>query len=238
MKPTSLLISIYTAPCPAVLQHSAHPFDAQTYSGEAQTWSKTGQGAPVHFHSIQNEVARSPAAAANSSCCIIRPTPLPSMPSWPMILLKHEDTLWGGHSGTHTVSNKRVTKQTRCIYIYMYILHILDECIQVFPGDACRQNQTHRGCYHPSINWVCKDDKIRPGKLKRILPWIKFQMHFLRIHRKETHKSINPMKANGWKIVQQRGKTWSSNFEKQWTGKLSAANEGDVRMVMTQKQTF
>jgi hypothetical protein len=37
MKPTSLLISIYTAPCPAVLQHSAHPFDAQTCSGEAQT---------------------------------------------------------------------------------------------------------------------------------------------------------------------------------------------------------
>ena len=127
-----------------------------------------------------------------------------------------------GRSGAHTVSNKRVPKQTRCIYIYMHILHILDECSQVFPGDAYQQNQTHRCRYHPSINWVCKNDKVRLGKLERILPWIKFQMHFLWIHRNETHKSTSPMKANGWKIVQQGEKTWSSNFKKRCTGKLSA----------------
>jgi len=55
---------------------------------------KTGQCAPIHLHSTQNDEARSLAAAANSSCCIIRPIPQPSMPNYcPLILLRHEEAM-------------------------------------------------------------------------------------------------------------------------------------------------
>jgi len=72
---------------------------------------KTGQCAPIQLHSTQNDAAWSLAAAANSSCCIIRPVPQPSMPNYcPLILSRHEDKLWRGRSSAHTVSDKCVRK--------------------------------------------------------------------------------------------------------------------------------
>jgi len=72
---------------------------------------KTGQCAPIQLHSTQNDAAWSLAAAANSSCCIIRPVPQPSMPNYcPLILSRHEDKLWRGRSSAHTVSDKCLRK--------------------------------------------------------------------------------------------------------------------------------
>jgi len=78
-----------------------------------------------------------------------------------------------------------------------------------------------------------QSDEVCSGKLERIFPSINFSSEFSRIHAKETQILFNPTKANCYKLVQQRGKTWSSSYlrifqqkrpiKKRCTGKLSAA---------------
>ena len=65
------------------------------------------------------------------------------------------------------------------------------------------------GSYPSQDRLSLQNAKDGPGKLERILPSMNFRVSFLRIHPKETQKSIDPTKAKCWKLVQQsKTTTW------------------------------
>jgi len=93
--------------------------------------------------------------------------------------------------------------------------------------------------------------KVCLGKLERILPSINFRVSFLRIHRKETYKSIDPRRSHQSSVLETRSTRWENSiiifsksefpadfstketYEKRSTGKLSVGNSVDRRMVTT-----
>ena len=56
------------------------------------------------------------------------------------------------------------------------------------------------GSYPSQERLSLQNAKDGPGKIERILPSMNFRVSFLRIHPKETQKSIDPTNAKCWKL--------------------------------------